>query len=278
MSNNNVFYKKGLCGLQNLGNTCFMNSICQCINSNKDLAKYIISDAWKNDLNEDNIDNNLVNQWVLLSKGLYNENCVITPTSFFKCVRIIALQKGFTQFIGFGQNDSQEFLQFFLETLHNGLSKEVIMDISGEVKTELDKKTVNALKKWAEFFKNDYSIIVDLFYGQLHSSITTLNDEKFNSITYDPFSNLCLEIPEKETVDIYDCLNSFTISDNVNFRQNNDDTFIYKKKIDLWSTPKYLIIFFKRFKKINENESKKINTKIDFPINLNLNKYCVGMK
>ena len=42
-----VFYKKGLCGLSNLGNTCFMNSIVQCINANRDFAKYILSDSWK---------------------------------------------------------------------------------------------------------------------------------------------------------------------------------------------------------------------------------------
>lgn len=44
----------GICGLQNLGNTCFMNSALQCLSNTPDLTRYILAGAWRDELNRDN--------------------------------------------------------------------------------------------------------------------------------------------------------------------------------------------------------------------------------
>jgi len=45
---------KGLCGSQNLGNTCFMNSAIQCVSHSLGLTYYFLSGEYEADINPNN--------------------------------------------------------------------------------------------------------------------------------------------------------------------------------------------------------------------------------
>ena len=274
--NNNFLHKKGLCGLTNLGNTCFMNSMIQCLNNTYPLIIYFLSNEYKEDLNYEKPESKIAIMWNQLSRALWYRHAVCTPDNFLNIIQENASRKGYGQFTGFEQNDSQEFLQFFLECLHTALSGERDMNITGEIKSPLDKLHLESCKSFKNYFENEYSQIVKIFYGQFYSRIIThnLNSGKREiSENFEPFSTLSLEIPEVGGDDgdnLYDCLDKFTSNEELETKDSHLNKF---KECMFWSLPEILIIFFKRF----DNLGNKINTVIDFPVdNLSMHKYIKG--
>ena len=274
MSLVNNFENKGLTGLVNLGNTCFMNSAIQCLSNTLLLTDFFLTGKFKNSINRTKVESKMVIDWNNLLNGIWDENCTVSPNTFLKIFRTLVKNK---EFIGFKQNDVQEFLVFFIDTLHEGLSKEVNISISGKVVNETDKMALEAMKTWKQHFKSSYSKIIELFYGQLVSTIEC-NDNSNISRTYDPICFFSIEIPLNiNDPNIYDCFDLFTGSEEMtgDNRWKCDKTDELKdatKTIKIWSSPKILIVCFKRF-----HNMIKINKLINFPLeNLDLRKYCIG--
>ena len=264
----------GLSGLVNLGNTCYMNSAIQCLSQTNLLSEYFISKKFVNDYNQNSKTCNLAKEWYRLLIGLHEENCIVSPKSFYKTIIFLSNKVGLN--FGYGnQNDVQEFLVFFIDSLHESVSKEVSITISGEIKNEIDKMALDAMTNWKNYFKNSYSKIIQLFYGQMVTRIMVGN--KVMSTNYSPICFFTLPIPNKKDIDIYDCLNLFTqtelLEDENMWQDDKGVKHNAKKKIDIWDFPNILIISINRF----DNNGSKKNNFVSFPIdNLDLSKYCVG--
>ena len=272
------FKDKGLSGLVNYGNTCYMNSAIQCLSNIPELTHYFKSKSFIKDMKNDCNERNLLVQWYKLVDGIWSSNCVISPQSFRREVKLLALKQNLNlNFVGNGQNDVQEFILFMIDNMHNALSKKVSMVIEGNVCNDLDKCALEAMKSWKLFFKDNYSIFVNLFYSQLSSSIYSLDGELL-STTYEPSCFYTLPIKQNDD-NIYQCFDNFTSADRLDGDNKwlNEKTKEYievDKKINFWSLPKILIIVLKRF----DNRGRKKTNIIKFPFELDLSKYCVGYK
>ncbi len=215
--NNNDLILLGRKGLKNLGNTCYLNSTIQCLSNTIDLTKYFFSNYFEQEINYGNkfsFNGKLVEVYVELLRNLWNysenltqnfdmdvdsenNNIYFTPIRFRNFI-----SEHFPQFSGFLQQDSHEFLSIFLESLHeelNRITNKPYIELKERQKDEDDNM---ASKRWWENFKKrDDSIIVDLFYGQLKSLIKCPFCQK-ESISYEPFMILNLNIPETNKIKI----------------------------------------------------------------------------
>jgi len=256
----------GLCGLDNLGNTCYMNSIIQCLCNITLLREHFINKEFIS-----NIHNNrkeIPCEWYKIVNTIWtNEDGYINPNDFHKIIQIQSVKESNGEFVGYRQCDAHEFLNFFLDQLHESLTKEITVNIKGQILNANDKIAFESMKQWKSFYEKKYSIIVKLFGGQYYSNVIKGNNISSN---FDPFFTLEIEIPNSENITLYDCLDNFTDKEELDIEDpNNIKTY---KKIQFWNLPQYLIICLKRF-----NKMQKITRHISYPINeLDLSKYCEG--
>uniref|UniRef100_A0A672YQ27 Ubiquitin carboxyl-terminal hydrolase n=1 Tax=Sphaeramia orbicularis TaxID=375764 RepID=A0A672YQ27_9TELE len=195
--------RSGLCGLSNLGNTCFMNSAVQCLSNIPPLTEYFLKDKYTDELNEDNplgMKGEIARAYAELIKQLWSgKYSYVTPRPFKTQVGRFA-----PQFSGYQQQDSHELLAFLLDGLHedlNRIRKKPYIQLK-DANGRPDK--VVAEEAWENHIKRNDSIIVDIFHGLFKSTLVCPVCSKV-SVTFDPFCYLTLPLPMKKerTLEVY---------------------------------------------------------------------------
>jgi ubiquitin carboxyl-terminal hydrolase 8 len=275
-----IYKNKGLSGLANLGNTCFINSCIQILSHTYELNYFFDDETYKKKL-KNKLESALIVEWDNLRKIMWNDNCIISPGKFINTIQKVSKLKGIDMFTGFSQNDLPEFLLFLIDCFHNSLSREIKMTISGKPENDTDKIAIQCFEMIKNMYSKDYSEIWNLFYGVHISEITNLeNGEKINIIP-EPYFIIDLPIPQdNKSPSLIDCFNLYLEGEvlegeNGFFYDKIQKKINIKKKILFWSLPNILVIDFKRF---NHNFQKnQIN--ITFPLDdLDLSEYIIGYK
>ena len=272
-----IYGDKGLSGMLNLGNTCFLNSVMQVLSHTYELNDFLSQKTYITRLNK-NVESVLLLEWDKLREDLWKKNKPVSPLNFIKTVHKISRSKGLDTFSGFTQNDTSEFLLFIIDCFHTALSREVVMQIHGSPKMETDNIAIKCFGVIKQMYEKDYSEMLKIFYGTHISMIRDVNDNVM-SMTPEPFFVLDLPIPaNNKSPTLLDCFELYAEceildGDNAILDEKTNTKVSAKKNLTFWNFPDVLVIDIKRF---NSN-NKKNQIMIDCPLeNLNLSKYVTG--
>ncbi len=188
--------ERGISGLYNLGNTCYMNSVLQCLNNCYPFRKFIINILPNKKLPEDSLSTDLARSLSRVLSDLWRTSQTVNAKDFL--VNLSAIHPSLR---GFYQQDSQEFLRLLLDDLHEVL-KERIQE-------------------------EEVSFVTDIFRGKIQNTFTCHQCNKSESNSED-FYDLGLTIPNTKERP------SFR-KRTKQFLKGGDDTYYRKKAKTTWN-------------------------------------------
>lgn len=279
------YFRGGRVGLNNMGNTCYLNAALQCLAHIRPLALYFLSGQYKQDLS--------LNRERSSSKGKIAVAFAQVVTMLWygrdeHSVSPSALKKAMShinsQFAGYRQHDAQEFLCFLLDALHEDLNR---VETPAPYE-ELDRRQGESVadfsdRCWHYDRARSDSYVKDLFCGQLHSTITCRECGAV-STCFDPFWNLSIPIPKTKGAGdgarptVESCIRAFSTTEEL----DGDDMYfcgkckthcVSSKTIKVWRAPRVLVLHLRRFAQ-RGSHFHKANAPVDFPVQgLNLGPY-----
>ncbi|XP_053547346.1 ubiquitin carboxyl-terminal hydrolase 2 [Bombina bombina] len=257
---------QGLVGLKNLGNTCFMNSILQCLSNTKDLRDYCLQNTHRRDLNFKSGNTAIMQEFARLLQDLWTSsvNEVVSPSDFKT-----QIQRYAPRFMGYNQQDAQEFLRFLLDGLHNEVNRVTVRPKPSTQDLDHMPDTEKGKQMWKRYLEREDSRIVELFVGQLKSSLTC-TECGYCSTVFDPFWDLSLPIAKSTSeVSLMDCIRLFTKEDVLDGDEKPTCCRCKArrrctKKFTIQRFPKILVLHLKRFSEARIRSSK-LSTFVNFP-------------
>jgi len=156
-------------GLQNIGQTCYMNSTIECLSNIQKLTDVLLNKYGTFDISKKPLTSTYSN---LLFELFFSEEKYISPDVFKKVIGELN-----PLFQGMHAADAKDLLFFMIETLHHELNPE-INNIFKPKKSfyQLEKESQNEgimLQNFIiDFNSKNKSIISDIFYGIIRSKMT----------------------------------------------------------------------------------------------------------
>lgn len=265
----------GLTGLRNIGNTCFLNSIVQCLSNTELLKNYVVSGQYLKHIQSESR-GDVIRAFSNLLRDIWSGEMTVADTTNFKS----QIQRFAPRFMGYSQQDAQEFLRYLLEGLHQDVNQVTVKQRRPlpELSDELPDAQ-KALESWKQYLMLENSYVVELFVGQLKSTLSFATCGH-RSTTFEAFWDLSLPLVQTTSsheLKLSDCFDHFmqdeTLDgDNMATCTRCNARRPCTKRYSIHKFPRVLVVHLKRF---SPNERfRKLMTAVNFPMDgLDLSPY-----
>ncbi|KAM3618056.1 uncharacterized protein V6R79_014556 [Siganus canaliculatus] len=295
----------GRVGLRNIGNTCFLNAIVQCLSHTRGLRDYCLLKPYRQEKFSQE-EAKLMEAFSQVLSGIWDENegDTVNPRQFYSIFK-----EAVPYFSGYSQQDAQEFLRFLLDKLHTEINRRPYTRRPAkepEQKFARFRLSEEAAAMWKKHLERDDSRIVgeepvssaflssqtetsghsqhichaDLFSGQLRSSLHCSVCSHYSN-TFDVFCDLSLPIPKRSSageVTLRECLDLFSQEEKLDKENSpmcercNRHTEC-TKRLSIQRFPQVIVIHLNRFTTSRWSISKS-TVYVSFPLTkLDLGRY-----
>ena len=255
-------------GLDNLGNTCYLNCCLQALYSTIEFREYLISDKWQSNASTESkpLHSSLTKLFKEMNANQNDKS--IEPKHFWKTFTQFK-----PQFLGSEQHDAQECLRYIIDGIHEEVNA------AKERRKKRNKRVAEVVDSWESAWKQflkytDESFLVHIFVGQMKSSIECLECHN-RSDSWEHFWDISLSLPEKDDeCDLLQCLKLFVENELLDTDSMPECSKCKTKRKSMKSMtferlPLILIVHLKRF----GNDGQKIHKEVKIDDNLKINAY-----
>ena len=224
------------------GNVCYMNSSIQCLFHLKDFTDNITKTAVYNKRDLTKATSNLIEEM----KNFNKKNSDVLSVKYIKK----AMGAIDERYKDNNQEDVNEFISNFLDGLLDEIGDKNSLPKPLNIKNESDKIAYD--KFYKRFYKKKgNSFLLDLFYSILKTQKVCKSCGQVNSIKFNAYNIIELPIynlaKKEKNINLVDIIENYLKkNENIDGECKFCDKCEIYEKINLYSLPKYLILYFGR--------------------------------